>query len=323
MTETEITLDKRIFTVNCAFNLLGFDVKPFNDGGYHWIRRKIRRSLKAKNLETKDELKQYISKFDEIGYSNIGEIISYSIHLSQPPEFELLEKPKMRTEWKDKVIEGKEGLNKALTKFYKEADIGSYWKKYRSEYERYKAKAEEQIQRRKPVDRLEEFLGKEIEFDKVKLMPSVLFSGGYYFVKGPENLVLTNHHKRSHSDKFYSHILMHETIHPVIQPWLLNNEELIQKSSHRKKEVPEGTPAEIYYTSNGWNYYVEELIVRITSCYLTTSGKLEHSTKENLKNKGFVHTDLIDKELEKYEETDQTFQEYLPNILKELSTNNK
>lgn len=93
MTETEIILDERVFTVNCAFNLFGFDVKPFNDGGYHWIRRKIRRSLKAKKLETKDELKQYISKFDEIGYSNIGEIISYSIHLSQPPEFELLEKP--------------------------------------------------------------------------------------------------------------------------------------------------------------------------------------------------------------------------------------
>ncbi len=57
MVETEVILDERIFTLNCALNLYGFDTKNVDE--YHEVRREIRKSLKNMKITDK-ELKKYI-----------------------------------------------------------------------------------------------------------------------------------------------------------------------------------------------------------------------------------------------------------------------
>jgi len=320
MTETEIILDKRIFTANCVLNLFGFDTK--NIKNYHSVRRNIRRSLKNKKLESKERLANYINE------KQLEGILVYSSLLSKPPEFEFKEKSKDKLLYQSgETIDKLEGFNRALKHFYEEAEIEKYWKKHEKKYRKYKEIAEKETEKKSYIDKAENFLNQELPFEKIQEMVCLLrpHHMGGFIAKKHKNIVITGPHIKGNSKHIYAINQLHETLHPTIHPWIEKNQDIIQESANRKEEVPKGTNGYKWYIKNSsWKYYIEESLVRAIVAYLDPcEEKIGERWLKLLENKGFIYTDLIGKEIEKYRETDQAFKEYLPNILKELSINNK
>lgn len=315
MFETEFILDERIFTVNCALNLCGYDDR--NMGNYHHVRRKIRKSLKMKKLQTKKEMDGFLGRWDKN-----QKLLAYASYLSQPPEFKVLKQPKFEVGWQKGKIDDLDGVNDLLRRFYEEANIKDYWKTYKKDYEKYRDRAKKENLKKNLIGELEDLMRQELPFERVQQMVCLLqpHYRGQFIAHKDKNIVLTGPERGKYRD-IYPVNLVHETIHPVIEPWLKENFDLIKESSFQKDNVPDGSNAKKFYVKSGWKYYVEEVIVRSMVAYLDVM-KSDATTEgwiETLNERGFVHSKSVIQSIKNHHKGSQdTFEEYLPKLLQEI-----
>jgi len=311
MIETEVVLDERLFTVNCAFNLCGYDEKVEEE--YLPVRKKIRKEIKNREVKSKKEICEKINKFP------IFHLKSFSSYLSNPPGFKLEREPPGVTEYMKEIYDDIKGIEKQLKIFYKEANIPKIWKENKNYYLDYKKMLESSIDKYQPVERLINFLEIKTEVEKINCIPSVMerMSLGVPITKKEANMIIGI--PRNEEQVGFSFTLTHELTHLLLKPAIRENKELIQQSSWRRKEAPD----KYYYQS--WKGYLEETLARVISLHIYHSNEKRRKRRiKHLKEKqGFTHAELISREIKKYEETDETFDEFLPKIIRKLAEGKK
>lgn len=306
MIETEVVLDERLFTVNCAFNLCGYDEKVEEE--YLPVRKKIRREIKNREIKNKKEICEKINNFP------VFHLKSFSSYLSNPPEFKLEKEPPGVTDFMKEMYDDTKGIEKQLREFYKEADLSEIWEKNKEYYLDYKETLESSIDKYKPVERLINFLEIKTEVEKITCIPSIMerMSLGAPITKEEANMIIGI--PRNEDQLGFSFRLTHELTHLLLKPGIRENKKLIQESSWRRKEAPDN----YYYQS--WKTYLEESLARVIGIHIYNPD--EKTRKKRIKDlvneQGFTHSELISRKINQYKETDETFEEFLPKIMEEL-----
>ena len=311
MIETEVVLDERLFTVNCAFNLCGCDQK--SKGKYETARKKIKKEIQEKKIKNKKQICEKINKYP------VSHLKSFSSYLSNPPEFKLEKEPPGVTDFMKEIYDDIKGIEKQLRIIYKQAELSKIWKENQETYQKCKKDFENSIDKYKPVKRLTDFLEIDSSFKKINCIPSVLegMSIGVPITEHKANMIISIPWRNNNVE--YSFGLTHELTHLLLKPVIRENKELIQQSSWRRKEAPDN----YYYQS--WKVYLEETLARVIGLHIYHSNEKRRKRRiKHLKEKqGFTHAELISREIKKYEETDETFDEFLPKILRKLAEGKK
>lgn len=311
MVQTEVILDERIFTVNCALNLCehdrGIEGKPLP------ITKRMRKKLQEKKIRNKKEICEKINSYP------ISHLKSFSAYLSNPPELKLEKKPPGITNYMEEIYRNIKGIEKELRTIYKEADLSEIWEENKETYQKYREIFENSINKYKPVERLIDFLQIDTDLEKIQCAPAVLERMSLGVPVSEEEAFMIIGVPGNESESGFSFGLRHELIHLFLKPFIQENEELIQQSAWRREEAPD----KHFYQS--WRVYLEEIIARVIGVHLYHSDLNQRRKQiKNLKEKkGFVHSELISKEISRYEDKDESFEEFLPEILEKLAQKEK
>ncbi len=114
-----------LFTVLAAVNAAGYDADSDSPSN-HPLRDEVRRELAARKIPCLDELKRFVQDHRQRdATAELAQYISFGLVVDGPPAFAFRLK---RNELPPDVT-SLQGLQPLLVRFYREADIGSLWKK--------------------------------------------------------------------------------------------------------------------------------------------------------------------------------------------------
>ena len=113
---------------------------------------------------------------------------------------------------------------------------------------------------------------------------------------------------------------MHEHLHPIVKPMLKENAAIIRETAHLYSEVKNRMQ---HYGYSTWDITVEECLIRALTIKLMKAMLPSLSTEDSIQREhdwGFIFVKNFYDKLSTYEKSKKTFQEYLPSILRTLSS---
>ncbi len=295
-----IIADERLFTMFAALNAAGLD-REYPGLSMSPVRLEVRKTLAEKELPS---LKKLGPIFDRVPDY---QLVVWILQRGSPPEFERAEPGWWVTNRAANFI----GLKEALSEFYEEAEIHDLWKKVRPAYQ-------SEIEHLTPlvnqsfVDVLKYGNFNNLEFKQVVIIPNPLDS--YYSGTGPQvgNIAYVVAGP-TESDLNLKGLVEHELLHSIIGPMIDQKINIIPKSTSKrlyaklKKTMPPS-----YGT---WKSMLEETLNRAINLRMLDDNNLRAQQLDRLETEGYLLIKPFDHALENYEQSGQTFEQYLPNIL--------
>jgi hypothetical protein len=307
--EVEIRADERVFTLFCALNATGYDEKRFLR--MHPVRRRVREDLRQVDKTVLEEVREFFvsHKCHQCGY------VSYVLSLSEPPDFEETSATEMLFQkWKAVSPEYlmTQGFAPVLSGFYKRANISSLWLKYKPYYE-----AEVKGYRpllSKAVDEVGKYLRLEepLKVRRVVFILNLLdkYLIGYGPTIGDTNYVVSGPWPFR---TIPVQTIQHEYLHSIINPLVLRNKVLVDKSASLFDLVKEKVVPKAYGV---WNTVVVECLINAIVIRLLPCGENLRKLAVYLKRSdGFILVDHFNKKLREFELKEIVIEEYIPEML--------
>jgi hypothetical protein len=298
-----VAADERVFTLFAALNAAGFD-HEYPGMSMSPVRRRVRVALIEKDLPSLGRLELFFKRIPDY------HLVVWVLQRRDPPGFERAE-PGW---WVTRRAADFDGLDEALGAFYREADIPALWREvepaYRAEMERWQPVAEQSL------IAVQNYLRtSDLPFRQAVIIPNLLdanYSGNgpqvgeiAYVVAGP-----------TETDLNLSGLVEHELLHSMIGPLLDRHIDRIPAQTSRrlyavlKKSMPSS-----YGT---WAGALEETLNRAINLRMLADADLRAQQLERLEAQGFLLIKPLDQALAAYEQSGQSFEEYLPILLASL-----
>lgn len=299
-----VAADQRIFTLYAALNAAGFD-REYDGIPMTLERQAVRAALSGKDIPS---LKRLRPIFDRVKDYHL---VVWALQRGAPPGFGRAE-----SGWLVSTRAADfDGLDRALSDFYTEADIPAVWRQvepaYRAEIERWQPLAEAASQD------VQEYLGvSDVPYRQLVVIPNLLdahYSGNgpqigeiAYVVAGP-----------TETDQNLQGLIEHEMLHSVIGPMLDRNLQIIPRAQADrlygvlKEHMPNG-----YGT---WSSTLEETLNRAINLRMLSDEGLRLQQVDQLEAQGFLLIRPLYQWLEEYERSGISFEDYLPTLLDRLN----
>lgn len=300
-----VVADERIFTLFAALNAAGFD-REYEGIAMSPVRQQVRDALSGKDLPSLAHLKPFFERIPDY------HLVVWVLQRGNPPEFDRAE----AGWWVSRSAADFEGLDEALGAFYREADIPAIWREvepaYHVEINRWQPLAEQSLANMMVYLKIS-----EIPFRQAVIIPNPLdtyYSGTgpqvgetAYVVAGPTETELS-----------LKGLIEHEILHSVLGPMLDRNiDQVPAKTSRRLYAVLKETMPTSYGT---WASALEETLNRAINLRMLDDPALRAQQLERLEAQGFLLIRPLDQTLAAYEQSGQTFEQYLPVLLASLDS---
>ena len=299
-----VATDERIFTLFAALNAAGFN-REYEGIPMSFLRQQIRAALDGKNIPSLQRLKRYFDKISDY------HLVVWVLQRGSAPEFERAE----AGWWISTRAANFDGLYSALSDFYKEADIANLWQQIKPQYDATLAYWQPLVET--SLGDLQTYLRiSELPVRQIVVIPNLLDS--YYSGNGPLigdiAFVVSG---PTETELSLQGLIEHETLHSIIGPMLDRNHHIISKTqSHRLFTVLKKSMPSSYGT---WPNVLEETIIRAIGLRMIKDESLRNQLLNQLEGEGFLLIRPLYQSLDVYEQSNQSFDEYLPILLDTLN----
>ncbi len=293
--------DERLFTIMAALNAAGYSEEN-NPQGMHPVRQAVRAELEAENIPSLGRLRLYFQMHQSM-------YVTWALQRNNPPAF-----TRQTEGW---WVTGVPplfffGLDDTLRDFYREADIAALWKKYKPEYdaegERYRAVMGPSVQA--VLDYLHI---QDPPTRRVIVLPNLL--DAYWRGYGPR-VGDTSYIIMGPSDQPNIGLIQHEAMHPIVNPLVDADLGAIDKAdtdrffARIRPLMPSAYPT--------WDGILKESVVRAVVIRLADP-KLREELIVQEESQGFLLVRPLVANLQDYEQSGETFADYLPKLLASLN----
>lgn len=298
-----VIADERIFTLFAALNAAGFD-REYEGIAMSPIRRQVRVAFTGKDLPSLARLKPFFERIPDY------HLVVWVLQRGNPPEFGRAE----AGWWVSRSAADFDGLDEALGAFYREADIPAIWREvepaYRAEINRWQPLAEQS----------QETIMVYLKINELPVRQAVIIPNpldAYYSGTGPQvgetAYVVAG---PTETELSLKGLIEHELLHSVIGPMLDRNiDQVPAQTSRRLYAVLRETMPTSYGT---WESALEETLNRAINQRMLDDPGLCARQLEQLESQGFLLIKSLDQALAAYEQSGQTFEQYLPVLLASL-----
>lgn len=111
-----------LFSVMAALNAAGYDVDAQSPNN-HPLRAAITQHLQSRNLQTVQELREFLERRKQGGRLDLSRFISFALSVDGPPNFNY----KFQAHEMPPDLAVLEGFDRLLTRFYREAEVEKLW----------------------------------------------------------------------------------------------------------------------------------------------------------------------------------------------------
>ena len=298
-----VVADERIFTLFAALNAAGFD-REYEGIAMSPVRQCVRTALIGKDLPSLARLEPIFKSIPDY------HLVVWILQRGDPPEFGRAE----AGWWVSRRAADFEGLDEALRAFYQEADIPSLWQKvepiYQVEINRWQPLAEQSL------ESIQIYLKtRDLPFHQAVIIPNPL--DAFYSGNGPQvgerAFVVAG---PTETDQNLIGLVEHELLHSIIGPML--DQHLDQGPAQTFRRLYEALRGAMPSNYGTWESMLEETLNRAINLRMLDDADLRAQQLEQLEAQGFLLIKPLNQALEKYEESGQSFEQYLPILLASL-----
>jgi tetratricopeptide (TPR) repeat protein len=306
----QLDADPALFTVLAAINAAGYDA-DLDSAANHPLRQAVRDHLKARNIPSLADLKQFFETHKQLSPSaELSQYVSFALCIDGPPDFAYRYNP---TELPPDVLP-LDGLAPLLTAFYREAGIAVLWEKSQPAFdqvlEAYQAPVTRTVMQangylRNPTSG---FLGRRFQI--------------YIDLLAAPNQV----HTRSYKDDYFivltptpepqTEEIRHAYLHYLLDPLVLKFAEALSRTRGFLDYAQAAPALEDYYKTD-FTLFATECLVKAVEGRIapgaTRDGVIQQALRE-----GFVLTPAFADALALYEKQEQALRLHFPEMVKAI-----
>lgn len=307
----QLDASQTLFTVLAAMNAAGYDA-DLESNANSPIRKQLRDILAGKKLQSVDRLKTFFEAHRQKSPdAELSQYISFALTVDGPPDFQIRVPPAEIP----LDVRPLDGLDQIIAAFYREANIGTYWKQAQPAYDQVigayhsgvtKALLEANGYLRNPTSG---YRGRRFQI--------------YVDLLGAPNHTQT----RSYKDDYFVVVtpspepqideIRHAYLHYLIDPLALRYfEQLNRLKGLADFAAPSPALSEAY--KEDFLLLSTECLIKAVESRLARGAQTRQAMVDQALHEGFVLTPALAEGLPAYEKQEQSFRLYFPDLVGQI-----